>query len=253
VNVGDELGSVVGVVRFDFENFEIDTLADLVVTPGGLTPETTSLVGDDDEITVATFNVLNLAPNAGSRFDALAAIIVSNLGAPDIVALQEIMDDSGTIDDGTVAAETTFQALIAAIEAVDAGLAGVYDYAQIDPVDGQDGGVPGGNIRVGFLFRTDRVELAPGTPGDSKTNVVVLPGPKLSHNPGRILDTQLADGDAFEESRKPLAAVFVFNGKSVFLVANHFNSKGGTSPSTGRLSLPHWFPKRKGRAGEASE
>ena len=31
-----------------------------------------------------------------------------------------------------------------------------YDYRQIDPVAHQDGGAPGGNIRVGFLFRTDR-------------------------------------------------------------------------------------------------
>jgi len=32
----------------------------------------------------------------------------------------------------------------------------VYQYRQIDPVNNADGGAPGGNIRVGFLFRTDR-------------------------------------------------------------------------------------------------
>ena len=31
-----------------------------------------------------------------------------------------------------------------------------YEWRQIDPVDGAEGGQPGGNIRVAFLFRTDR-------------------------------------------------------------------------------------------------
>jgi predicted extracellular nuclease len=238
VNVGDELGSVVGAMSYDFENFEVDTLADLVVTPGGLTPEITTLRGSSDQLTVATFNVLNLAPNAGTRFDDLAGIIVENLAAPDIVGLQEIQDNSGTTDNGVVDASLTFEMLIAAMEAADGSLTGVYDHAQIDPVDGQDGGVPGGNIRVGFLFRTDRVQLAPGTAGDAVTNTEVLPGPTLSRNPGRLLDIDLSDGDAFESSRKPLAAEFVFNETSVFVVLNHFNSKGGDQPLFGPSQPP---------------
>jgi predicted extracellular nuclease len=55
----------------------------------------------------------------------------------------------------------------------------------------------------------------------------VGPGPTLSYNPGRLLDTNLADGDAFADSRKPLVAHFLFNRASMFVVANHFNSKGG--------------------------
>ena len=47
----------------------------------------------------------------------LAQQIVGSLNAPDIVALQEIQDNSGTTDDGVVAAAETFAALIAAIEA----------------------------------------------------------------------------------------------------------------------------------------
>jgi hypothetical protein len=44
-----------------------------------------------------------------------------------------------------VDASDTFNELI--------GAAGgpTYDFRQIDPVDDQDGGEPGGNIRVGFL------------------------------------------------------------------------------------------------------
>ena len=43
--------------------------------------------------------------------------------------------------------------LIAAIQAAGGP---VYHFRQINPVNNQDGGEPGGNIRVGFLFRTDR-------------------------------------------------------------------------------------------------
>ena len=34
-----------------------------------------------------------------------------------------------------------------------------YAYAQVDPENGMDGGQPGGNIRVGFLFNPNKVRL----------------------------------------------------------------------------------------------
>ena len=42
------------------------------------------------------------------------------------------------------------------IAAIAAGGGPTYQYRQIDPVAHQDGGAPGGNIRQGFLYRTDR-------------------------------------------------------------------------------------------------
>ena len=39
-------------------------------------------------------------------------------------------------------------------------------------------------------------------------------------------------------SRKPLAAQFDFNGESVIVVANHFNSKGGDLPLFGKVQPP---------------
>lgn len=236
IEVGDSVGDIVGVLTYDFENFELDTLAPLSISLGNLQPETTRLTGAPNALTIATFNVENLDPNDGPRIDELAAIIVNNLKAPDIVALQEVQDNNGPMDDGTVAADQTFDALITAIEAVDSSL--LYTFTQIDPLDGQDGGEPGGNIRVGFLFRTDRVGQAPGTPGDAVTNTTVLPGPTLSLNPGRLLDTNQADGDAFASSRKPLVAEFLFNSQSVFVVTAHFNSKGGDQPLFGPSQLP---------------
>jgi predicted extracellular nuclease len=68
---------------------------------------------------------------------------------PDLLFLQEIQDNSGEEDDGTVAADVTISTLIGAIEKI----SGVrYNYTQINPVDGQDGGVPGGNIRTVYLY-----------------------------------------------------------------------------------------------------
>ena len=238
INVGAQLESVVGVMRYDFENFEVDTLAPLEVVANDLEREVTDLESGERALTVATFNVENLDPGDGTRFDDLAALIALNLKAPDILALQEVQDDTGPTNDGVVSADQSFQDLIAAIEAADPSLTGVYDFAQIDPEDGRDGGQPGGNIRVGFLFRSDRVSLAPGDEGDATSNTEVLPGPRLSFNPGRVLDTDLSDGDAFAASRKPLAAEFRFGRQSVFLVANHFNSKGGDQPLFGPSQPP---------------
>jgi hypothetical protein len=47
----------------------------------------------------------------------------------------------------------------------------VYRFRQINPVDDQDGGEPGGNIRVGLLFNSARVSFidrAGGTPPASQ-------------------------------------------------------------------------------------
>jgi len=62
--------------------------------------------------------------------------------------IQEIQDNSGPTDDGTVSANVTLATLIKAIASVSNV---TYSWASIDPVDGQDGGQPGGNIRTAFL------------------------------------------------------------------------------------------------------
>ena len=70
------------------------------------------------ELSVATFNVENLAPSdPPAKFATLADLIVNNLGAPDLVALEEIQDNNGTTNDTTVDASATYAALIAAIQA----------------------------------------------------------------------------------------------------------------------------------------
>ncbi|MFG2919430.1 lamin tail domain-containing protein [Kitasatospora sp. NPDC048298] len=235
-NVGDTLsGATVGVLDYAFGNFTLQVTATPAVTPGGTAPETTA-APTAGQLAVATFNVENLAPSdPQSKFDGLAAGIVTNLRSPDLVALEEIQDNSGATSDGTVSATQTLAKLTAAISAAGGPS---YSYREIDPVDGQDGGQPGGNIRQVFLFRTDRGLSFTDRPGAGSTTAdsVVNAGgtPQLAYSPGRIDPTNAA----FNSSRKPLAGEFRWNGKPVFVIANHFNSKGGDQPLFGRYQQP---------------
>ena len=57
---------------------------------------------------------------------------------------------------------------------------------------------------------------------------------QLVYSPGRI-DPQ---NPAWADSRKPLAAEFRFRSKTLFVIVNHFNSKGGDNPLFGRFQPP---------------
>src|SRR5439155_1342012 len=102
----------------------------------------------------------------------------------------------------------------------------------------QAGGGPGGNIRQIFRFRTDRrLSFVDRPGGDSTTPTIVTSAsgtPQLSFSPGRIDPTNTA----WDSSRKPLAAEFLFDRQRLFVIANHFNSKGGDQPLTGRFQPP---------------
>ncbi|TWV39937.1 endonuclease/exonuclease/phosphatase [Streptomyces misionensis] len=195
---------------------------------GGLQRETTEKQSDK-QLAVATYNVENLDPS-DNTFDQHAAAIVHNLQSPDIVSLEEIQDDNGATDDGTVDASVTVNKLIDAIVAAGGPR---YDWRAIDPVNDQDGGEPGGNIRQVFLFNPERVSFVDRAGGDSTTAVGVTKvhgKAELTVSPGRI-DPASA---AWQNSRKPLVGQFVFRGKTVFVIANHLVSKGGDQPLTGQ-------------------
>jgi len=185
------------------------------------------------ELAVATYNVENLDPS-DSTFTAHASAIVNNLRSPDIVSLEEIQDDNGATNDGTVSAEQTLAKLADAIVAAGGPR---YDWRSIDPVDGADGGEPGGNIRQAFLFNPERVSFTDRAGGDATTPVGVTKvrgKAALTVSPGRIDPANAA----FANSRKPLAGEFVFRGKTVFVTANHLNSKGGDQGLTSQFQPP---------------
>ncbi|GAA2665056.1 MULTISPECIES: endonuclease/exonuclease/phosphatase family protein [Actinosynnema] len=235
-NVGDVWrGSTVG--NLEYTNFGGYTLATKSVgehAPGGVQPEVSDATGRH-ELSVATYNVENLAAtNDQAKFDRLAAAVVANLRSPDVVVLEEIQDDNGTTNDGTVTAGATYQRFTDAIVAKGGPR---YQWRQIDPVDNADGGAPGGNIRVGFLFNPGRVSFVDRAGGDATTAVSVVRSrgrAALSVSPGRIEPAN----EAWDASRKPLVGEFSFLGRTVFVVANHFNSKGGDQAMHGRYQEP---------------
>ena len=238
-NVGDRLpGATVGVLSYTFANYKLfatQALPSLVAA--GLSKEVSTLGARRSvDLDIAAFNVENLDPtDPASKFSALAGILVNNLKAPDLLALEEIQDNNGAASDGAVDASATLNQLVAAITAAGGPS---YSYRSVNPVDGQDGGEPGGNIRVVFLYRTDRGLSFVDRPGATSTtaNSVIsgAAGAELQFSPGRIDPTN----SAFANSRKPLAGQFLFQGQTFFVIANHFNSKGGDDPLFGRFQPP---------------
>ncbi|HET9322878.1 MAG TPA: Ig-like domain-containing protein, partial [Gaiellaceae bacterium] len=245
MNVGDQLTSaVVGPLDYSFSNYKIQATTTPGFDSGGNVRETTD-APSAEEVVFGTFNVENLAgTDPQSKYDHLASLIVDHLRAPDVLGIEEVQDNDDAIDppgpglptDSTVVdADVAWTRLIAAITAAGGP---TYDYRQINPVDDAEGGAPGGNIRVGFLFRTDRGVSFVDRPGGSPTTETTVVGkkhkPELSSSPGRI-GTQSA---AFDDTRKSLVAEFNVRDRTVFAIVNHFSSKGDDQPLFGPAQPP---------------
>jgi predicted extracellular nuclease len=218
VVVGDSLGDVTGVMRYNFGRPEIATIAEFEVRAGRVKPETTGLVSTTHAVTVGSYNVLNLsATDADSTQRRLVARqILDALHSPDILALQEIQDDSGEADDGTTTAHGTLTALQNAIAAEGGPRYAFFDVA---PADGRPGGAPGGNIRNAFLYNTERVQLVSHRALDSSV----------------LATTGARNADAFKESRDPLEGTFEFRGRQLRVINNHLSSRFGSTPVFGAV------------------
>jgi len=206
VKVGDFVGDITGVVGYSFGNYEIHATHEITVVDGGVAPETTGINGNPNRVTVASYNVLNLSVAGfgdAAQSDKLGEQIVDALGAPDVIALQEIQDDSATTDDGTVTADETLQMLVDSI--VSAG-GPTYEAFNVEPFNNTQGGAPGGNIRNAFLYNPDRVDL---------------------------IDFFALDAFAFDGSRIPLVGEFEFNGKEFTVISVHNSSRFGSTPIFG--------------------
>ncbi len=238
VNTGDVLtGETSGPV--EYSNFGGYTLlaTKLGATKDNKLQRESTREQRSGELSVATYNVENLsALDSAEKFGELAKAIATNLASPDILNLEEIQDNNGPANDGTVAADQTLRKFVDAIVAAGGPR---YEWRQIDPRNGLDGGQPGGNIRVGFLFNPARVSFVDRTAGDATTTPVGVVKERgkthLTASPGRVDPAN----EAWASSRKPLAGEFVFQGRTVFVIANHFNSKGGDQPTHGRNQPPN--------------
>ncbi|MFF9014273.1 endonuclease/exonuclease/phosphatase family protein [Streptomyces sp. NPDC014870] len=236
-NVGDVLsGSTEGPLDFNqFGGYTLTARTLGTVVDRGLEREVTDKQ-HKNELAVATYNVENLDPSdPQEKFDALAKAVVENLASPDILALEEIQDNTGAKNDGTVAADQTVKKFTDAIVAAGGP---AYEWRSVDPENNKDGGEPGGNIRQVFLFNPERVSFVDraGASATAATGVVrgATGRPELTLSPGRIDPANTA----WESSRKPLAGEFTFRGRTVFVIANHFGSKGGDESLTSHHQPP---------------
>ncbi|MGE7020701.1 endonuclease [Solibacillus cecembensis] len=230
-------GPITGVVGYSFQNYKIYVSLDEMKaahTKGNASPEKTTIVKAEDKLTIASYNLENFSNNNQTttvdKERKLARAIAIDMQNPDIIGVTEVQDNNGP-DNGDSKADASYTRLIRAIK--DAGGA-QYEYINIDPVNNEDGGQPNANIRVGFLYNPARVKLTEGVPHGDATTAVSYENGKLTYNPGRIEP----NNEAFKSSRKPLVAQFEFQGESVIVIANHWNSKSGDTPLFGSTQPP---------------
>ena len=228
-------GDIVGVMGFGYGNFKLWTEESTLPPITRIEKPTviTDIAPTEDKLTVASYNVENFSTNTENTPDEKVAKIaksfVENMKSPDIITLVEVQDNDGPTPSGSTDASASYERLIAAIE-----VAGGPSYAWTDiaPEYNQDGGQPGGNIRVGYLYNPNRVTLSKGTKGSSTDKVAWDEAGNLTLNPGRILDLPQ------KNTRKPLAAQFEFQGEKVVVIGAHLNSKGGDQPLFGKNQPP---------------
>ncbi|MFW7379244.1 MAG: endonuclease/exonuclease/phosphatase family protein [Oligoflexus sp.] len=187
----------------------------------------TKLASVPGKLTVATFNVENLSAldlvggNQG-RMVEVGKAITTNLLCPDIINLVEAQDGNGKQFDGyEVSIDRTLSSLISQVK--DCPHAVDYRYVNINPIENQEGGEPGGNIRVAMLYNALRVDFEPRGDAGALEESFLRPDGSLNVNPGRIFPNDAI----FARTRRSLIVEFLFEGERVFVVGNHLNSKLG--------------------------
>ncbi|WP_211748034.1 5'-nucleotidase C-terminal domain-containing protein [Paenibacillus sp. Marseille-Q4541] len=239
VKTGDTFASdVTGVIGYNNSNFKvIPAQGELpAIIKGSYEQEVTTIETDPNKLRVASYNIENFYPGVGAeKINKLATSFVENMKSPDIISLVEVQDNNGEQNDGTTDAIQSYQTLINAIKNVGGP---TYEYTDIAPVNNADGGAPGANIRVGYLYNPERVTLSASVNAKKGTSTEAVSyhaeTDQLSVNPGRVDPTNVN----FNASRKPLVAQFEFRGEKVIMIANHFNSKSGDQAPFGAVQPP---------------
>ena len=272
IGAGTEIGDIQGVVLGSFDEFDngqysiyalsneaIGNTTSVIASPytsnidytdattfaGGTTvnppKETTTIVEDYDarQITFGTYNLLNLGRRRDSdptqesaKTDALVDQIVNNMNAPDIIAVQEVWGASGA--GGFAIANPEMGDLIGDLNAATGRS---YSYAEIaPPADGDNGGAPGSNLRVGYIYDTtsgltlQSMESLGNSVDDTAWIEYGASGVGLTVNELVSLGDASNDGSDthWDGTRKSLHANFLYEGTEIHIVNNHWPSKLGS-------------------------
>ncbi|KAI0373889.1 DNase I-like protein [Pilatotrama ljubarskyi] len=241
VSLGKTFSDITGIIAYQFGSYYILPLTapTVVSTPDpDIPPSTIKPSKDACTLTIGDYNVENLAPRT-AHLPTVANHIANFLNGPDIVFLQEIQDNSGSTDDGTVSANVTLAKLATAI-ATAANTTKTYASLEIAPENDQDGGEPGGNIRTAYLYNATKLSLVPGSPAggalDATESIIGSDGKvTLTFNPGRIDPTNAA----WDASRKPLVAAWeTSSGARFFTINLHLTAKLDGSSTQGDARPP---------------
>jgi len=220
LNLGAKLLSdIQGPLNYRADSYQLSVSQPFEAEAAFVQYSETKLVSAAGKINILTLNCFNLDPKverealvnnprldidddwSDGRFHTLAQAVVLQAKSPDIVALQEIQDNDGAeVTDITDASET-YALLIECIRELGGP---EYQWIDVAPHAGMDGGQPGGNIRNGYLYNPERVSLI-------EDSVEVL---------GRDLM-------CYDDSRKPLVAHFIESdsGQRLAVINVHLASK----------------------------
>lgn len=237
--------NISGVVTYKNKTYKIDPSSVPAIQDGGLKREVSKIYPSEDKLTIASYNIENFSANnkghdetPEEKVDKIANSFIKEVHSPDIITLIEVQDNNGGVNDGTVDGVKSGEKLAQRIKS----LGGPdYKYTEIAPVDGKDGGKPGANIRVAYLYNPNRVTLIGKEKGGSEEAARFVNG-HLEKNPARIDPTSVH----FEKVRKSLAAEFDFKGERIVVIANHLKSKLGDDAIYGsnQPSVENTRPKR---------
>lgn len=235
--IGEKFEDIVGVVNYVHGAYFVHPL-EKPVKKGEPSPDLPDAVPFKSSkhcsgITVSDYNIENFSPKNTDRRPKLAEHIVHKLNSPDLLFLQEVQDNNGPKNDDVVDANKTLSFLADAISSAGGPK---YSFVDVNPVDDKDGGQPGSNIRQAYMYNPKVLRLAPGKVGGTNDTNEVVEGPALKYKVGRVHP----DSDAFDTSRKPLAAQWetVEGNHTLFTVNVHYTSKGGSTPLTGNARPP---------------
>lgn len=227
--------NLIGTITYDYSEYKVD-LRGLNLPQkvnGDLKREASTIVFDDNKLTIASYNIENFSANPTDKetpeekVEKIAKSFIHEIEKPDIVTLIEVQDNNGSQDNGVTSGVDSGHRLANKIKELGGP---VYQYVEIAPENNADGGKPGANIRVAFLYNPERVSLPQKAIADTNEAAVFVNG-ELAKNPARIAPNH----PAFKGVRKSLALEFDFKGEKVIVIANHLKSKNGDNPLYGKV------------------